>query len=710
MVVSHRPHPLKPLAVAIALLTPMAAIANDLALPATHVRSTAEARYKADTANVASKGALKLREIPESVSVLTRQQMDDQGMVSMDEALEQITGVNVIANDTLSHQYFARGYALGVMYDGIPSYNGMTPSHHFDLALYERLEVLRGPAGLMRGVGEPGGSVNLVKKKPKDAFALSWKASAGSWNNYRTEADITGPLSEDGRLRGRLVAARQDQHYFYDHTSSDKSVGMAALDYDLSDNTLLSLSYSHQEQDVVAPWSGLPASSLADARGYFPLLDVSRSTFNAPTWGGMGYDTREIAAALEHQFDNGWTAKVAINNRLQNQNYKYAYTSSGLNPSTQRLSYSTFRGDYDYTRNGLDIYANGPFQLLNRTHQLTVGANIETYNSEGKSGRGPTFANVPFSEGAYLPEPEIAYTSGSENETTQHGVYSQGRFSLSDPLTLVLGARTTHFKNKSRNIAPAVATAWRDGAEADGEITPYGGLVYDLNRNVTLYTSYTDIFVPQTQLKAGGGVLDPRIGRQYEVGTKTAWFDERLAVSLAWFDLQDENRAYADPDFPTENYYLNAGKVQSRGWELEISGEPVEGLELMAGYTHLTTRFLKDRNNEGKTFSIQTPKQQFKLWGNYSFSKGALQGLSLGLGMLANSEVQSSRGWRDEVVNSGYAVFNGRIGYKINDNYSVSLLANNLLDRTYYASVGTPNIYNFYGEPRNFTLTLNATY
>lgn len=171
-------------------------------LPEIRISATADSGYKAALAGVASKVPLAPRQIANSVSVLTHQQIEDQNLISMPEALQQVTGINVIANDTASAQYYARGYGLGVMYDGVTSYNGMTPSHQFDLPLYERIEVLRGPAGLMRGVGEPGGVVNLVKKRPRKDFAFSWAAGAGSWDNYRLEGDLTGPLNQDGSLRG----------------------------------------------------------------------------------------------------------------------------------------------------------------------------------------------------------------------------------------------------------------------------------------------------------------------------------------------------------------------------------------------------------------------------------------------------------------------------------------------------------------------------
>lgn len=680
-------------------------------LPEVLVTADMERSYKPAKATIAGKVPLTPREIANSVSVLTCEQIEDQGLVTMQDALQQVTGINVIANDNSNAQYFARGYGLGVMYDGVTSYNGMTPSHQFDLPIYDRIEVLRGPAGLLRGVGEPGGVVNLVKKRPKDAFGFSWAAGAGSWDNFRLEGDITGPLNEDKSLRGRLVVAEENRGYFYDHTHGQKWLAMGALEYDLTPATTLALSFSAQDADVKAPSSGLPTSSTVDTNGHYKLLDVSRSTFNAPDWGKLLYHTEEVSLSAEHRFANKWVAKVSANHREWRQYYKYDYTSSPVNTTTNRVSYASMQGDYDYTRDGIDLFANGPFELFGRRHNLLIGFNAEVYKSSGKSGRGPNYSNVFFGDISTLTEPNIAYTSGSATETEQHGLYSQLRFSLADPLTLVLGGRTTSFINKTRNIAPSIETTWKDGAQSNNEFTPYAGILYDVTKDITLYGSYADIFVPQTQIKADGATLDPRIGQQYEIGSKGDFFDGKLAGSLAWFDIRDKNRAYADPAYPSSNFYLSAGEVESKGWELEVSGKPARGLDVMAGYTHLTTKYLTDRSSEGKSYSIQTPRNQFKLWSNYRFDNaGILSGFSLGLGMQAQSKAQSSRGWRDEVVNSGYAVFNGKIGYQIDKHYALSVVVNNLFDRKYYASVGTPNIYNFYGEPRNFMLTLRGTY
>lgn len=669
--------------------------------------------YNAPSASVGGKIALPPKEIPQSISVLTRQQMDDQDMVSITEAMKQTTGVNVIANDTLNNQYYVRGYGLGVMYDGVSSFNGMTPSHQFDLAAYEQIEVLRGPSGLLRGSGEPGGVVNFVKKRPKDQFAFSWEASTGSWHNNRLQGDLSGPLNADKTLRGRLVIADEDRQYFYDHTHGKKWLGMGVLEYLPTPDTTLSLSFTAEDQHVKAPWSGLPAytNRVDPNNGVYPLLNVAPSTFNMPDWGSSLYHTEETSAAIEHRFANQWLGKAQINHRSQRGNWKYPYTYSSIDPVSNRLQYRSLRGDNLYTRDGLDIYANGPLELFGRRHNLLLGFNSEVYDSTGKSATGPIINNVLWGDVSAVSEPALPYTSGSQSRTAQSGLYAQARLSLAEPLTLVLGGRSSTFSAKTRSISPSASSTWAQGAKADHQFTPYAALLFDLSPQIKLYGSYADIFVPQTQQKADGSTLDPRTGKQFELGTKAELFNGRLAASLAVFDIRDKNRAYADPAYPSANFYLNAGEIESKGWEAEASGRLLPGLDIIAGYTNLTTNYLSDRTNQGKTYSIASPRHQLKLWGNYHFAgNGPLAGVSAGLGILAQSETQSTRGWRDQLLEGGYAVVNGRIAYAIDKTYSLSLLVNNLFDRRYYETVGTPNNYNFYGEPRSFKLTLRATY
>lgn len=688
-----------------------AASAPTRQLPDLEVTAPAPAGYQAPRVTV-GKQPLAPRELPQSVSVITRRQMDDQDMHTMTEAMQQVTGMTVIANDTMNNQYWVRGYTPGVAYDGVSSYNGFTPSHQFDLAIYDRIEFLRGPAGLLRGSGEPGGVVNLVKKRALKDRAIDVEALVGSWNDRRLTGDVTSALNADQTLRGRVVVSQEERDYFYDHTHGRKLLAMGVLEWDADADTTLSISQTGQDQVVRAPWSGLPASSVAGADGHYALLDVPRNTFAVPDWGRMLYHTDETSAWAERRLGAGWTARLALNHRVQRQYYKYAFTSTGVDPTTQLVSYRSFQGDYDYTRDGADLTATGSLSLFGRTHSVLLGANVEKYLSSGVSGNGPNFANIVFGQVDAITEPTINYTAGSESSTHQEGLLAQVRWSATDALTVVTGVRTTTFRQWSRTIAPAAPTAWKDGARASNEPSFNLGLVYTLNPNWTLYASAADIFVPQTQLKLDGGTLDPRSGRQYEAGAKSEWLDGKLGASLAYFDLRDTGRAYADPASPTNtSYYLNAGKVQSKGWEAEVTGRPLPGLDLVAGYTYVDTHYLADPRNTGLVYAIATPKQQFKLWANQRFGTGsALQGWQLGMGVQANSAAQSSRGWRDEVVNGGWAILNARVAREISPRWTASLLVSNVLDRKYYATVGTPNIYNFYGEPRSLQLTLKGRF
>lgn len=683
-----------------------------LELPVVQVTGTAERSYKAPEATI-GKIPLAPREIPNSVSVLTREQMDDQGMTTMQEALGQVTGVLVTNNDTASTQYYARGYSLGVMYDGVPAYSGLTPSYQLDLSLYDRVEVLRGPAGLMQGVSEPAGVVNLVKKKPTKNAQTSWAATMGSYDNKRVEADINRPLNEDKTLRSRFVVMDEDRGYFYQHTHGKKWAALGALEYDLTPATTLSLSFASQDWDIKAPWSGLPTSSALNGAGQYILLDVSPSTFNVPDWGKQQTHIDEISASAEHRFDNSWTTKVSYNRRDVHEYFKYAYTTSAVNVTTNRLNYGSMKGEYDYAWQGLDVFANGPFSLGGRTHQALIGVNTETYEYSGRKGFGPNFNNVYFGNPGTIAEPAIAYTSGTENVTRQQGIYTQVRWSLADPLTWVVGARTTTFKNRYRNISPsATGLAWTDGAKANNEITPYTGVIYTPIKEVTLYASISDIFVPQTQRKADGTTLDPRTGTQKEIGIKGEFLDGKLGTSLAFFNLRDKNRAITDIAYPpAANFYLNAGEVESKGYEIEINGKPASGLDLSAGYTRLATKYLTDRNSQGQVFSFRSPTHQLKLWANYSFpAASTLAGLDLGAGVIAQSETQGTRGSAAKIADASYAVVNGRIGYRLDKTYSLNLQINNIFDRKYYASVGMNNTYNFFGEPRSFMLTLKGSY
>ncbi|SDH66216.1 outer-membrane receptor for ferric coprogen and ferric-rhodotorulic acid [Pseudomonas flavescens] len=670
--------------------------------------------YAAQRTTVASKLPVAPREIPQSVSVITRQRIEDQNLNTLEDALRQTPGVTVIPNDTAQSQYWSRGYGLNVSIDGVASTGGLSGAEQFDLAVYDRVEVLRGPSGVLQGSGDLGGTVNVVTKKPRAQFGLDGSISAGSWDNQRGELDITGPLDADGRLRGRFVGVGQDRDFFYDRTHQRKWVGHGVLELDLNDALTLSLAHTRQDNDIDVPFSGLPVSAPGGTAGR--LLDVSRATTPYPDWSYNRTHTRETVLAAEQRFANDWSLTAKLRYLSQDSEWKDAVPGAGgVDLSDHTFSY-VFLREYqgDSRRRAADLYASGPFRLLGREHQALIGYNQDDYRVRSSdtwgSNRSASSLVGSAASGLDLANPDLAEPSlvrnrGAERLTEQSGVYGQLRLRLLDPLTLVAGGRLSDYDYKSRSRSPSTPTAWSQGESSDDEFTPYGGLVYQPIPQASLYASYSDIFIPQNYEKAGGGTLAPRVGKQYEVGIKTAFFDEALNATLAAFRIRDENRPFEDPNAP--NYYIAAGEVESRGWELEVNGRPLPGWDISAGYTHLKTRYLKDDSNAG-LFSHSSPKHSLKLWSHYRFPGGALKGLALGAGVTASSAYGSDR-FASDRKQSGYALVSAVASYALNEHLTLALNGENLSDRTYYASLGN-NTYNTYGEPRHFTLSLRASY
>jgi len=664
--------------------------------------------YTSPAVTVASKTPVALKDIPNSVSVITRQQIEDQNFVTVGDALNQATGVNVFSNDTTQSQYYSRGFALESQNDGTPSAIQFSGYQQFDLDIYDRIEVFRGPAGLLQGSGAPAGTVNLVRKRARDTFGVSGYLSAGTWNNYRASVDVTGPLTANKALRGRAVLTGQDRDFYFDRAHARKWLGYGVLEYDITPRTTISTSLTYQDSKDPS-FTGPPAWTNG---GY---TNAPRNMNPFPDWGRYLWTSQEITAKVEHTFENKWVATARFSKKDQNFFFKDAYPTTGVDPATLTATYARREYDYDYEQYLGDVYASGPFKLLGRSHNLLVGFNYGSWETTGKGARlSPDLTGVNvFNQGSNITtEPTIPYTTGSNSKTVQKGYYSQLRFKILDPLTLVVGGRFTDYDNKSRSVPPSASTNWKQGAKADTEFTLQGGLVYDVTKNITAYFSYSDIFVPQSNLKFTGEAIDPRTGRQYEIGTKGEFFDKQLNANIAAFLIRDQNRALNDPDHPT--FSVNGGEYESKGLEGEIAGSPLPGWDLSAGYTYLLTEILRASSGQGQAISYWYPKHSFKLWSKYSFSGGILDGLSAGGGIRAYSKSETSTLPTVAVPNlriqDAYAVVDLLVGYQFNKNLSGTLNVNNLLDEEYRTRIGGLNTYNTYGDPRSITVTLRSNF
>jgi outer membrane receptor for ferric coprogen and ferric-rhodotorulic acid len=620
-------------------------------------------------------------------------------MFQLEDAMRRTTGMLILNNDQGRSSIFTRGYELDTtLVDWLSAPLSSIYGTQLDLAVVDRVEVLRGPAGLFAGTGSPGGIVNLARKRGPEAFSGGAAATVGSWDFYRAEAEIGGPLVESGKVRARLVGAYQDRENFVDVNENQVGVVYGSSEFDLTDSTTLSVGALNQERDIL-PFNGLPTYTTGE------LLDLDRSTFIGADWNRFDNRTSEGFVELAHAFDNGATASLGSRYTDRFVDFKYAYAGSAVTPGVDTTNLVAIERKYWEESLALDAHFNQPFKLFGLEQSVLVGADYRRYEQTTLQGSAAAFATVNvFDPTSDVPEPTITLNGQTEVVPEQYGAYGQARLSAWEPLTLVAGGRFTWYDAETHNLLSGSKTS---DVEVDNEFTPYVGLVLDVTDNVSAYASYTDIFVPQTQLDASGQPLKPRIGDQYEIGVKADFFDERLSMSLAAFRLRDENRALATA---VPNEFVAAGEVEVQGVEAEIGGTVLPGWEIYAGYAYTDTEYLKaTAAQQGTAFSTFTPTHNFNLWTKYAFQDGPLEGFHVAGGGRAVSSFYNLSG-PTKIKQDGYQVVDLQVGYEIVENVNATLTVNNVFDEEYYTRVGGTSVFNFYGEPRSVWFKLGASF
>ncbi|WP_231755242.1 TonB-dependent receptor [Bordetella sp. N] len=652
------------------------------------------------------KGGQTLKEIPQSASVVTRKQLDDQNLNNLSDAMRNVTGITV---ETLSSggnisNFISRGYALDtIMVDGISMPAGAgNLSTGFDLAIYDRIEVLRGPSGLYQGSGEPGGSINLVRKRPLDKFGFSAQTTVGSWDYYRAVTDLSTPFDEAGKVRGRFIAAYEHRGSFIDRVDAEHPTLYGVIEADLTPATTLTAGITWQ-RDHSRPSFGLPA--YADGS----LLDVKRSTNVSAQWNRLTEETTETFANLEHRLANGGAIKASVFHRdTDTPTRLMTWANSAVDPATGDTSVIGWSYRNHWQTTGTDVNLNLPFTAFGREHSVLVGADY-TYTRKAFSyGGGTTYATNIYDPVRNMPDPDFDRVNGNESRTSQLGLYTRFNFQVMDKLKWIAGSRLSWWRNDARNNNTYFDDFSQNTDRVSAHITPYTGLIYDLTPELSAYASYTSIFQPQTDTTAQGSTLKPRTGKQYEIGLKGEYLDGRLNTHAALFRMEDRNRAMADPDDPM--FSVAAGKVRSEGFETEISGSPLPGWDLVAGYAYTHTKYLDaDVGSQGTSFSSITPRHTFNLWTKYAFSQESLRGFSVGAGVRVNSgfyEEENDTRWNQGT----YTVVSAQVGYRYNRHLDTTLTVNNLFDRKYYEKLGGASRQNYYGAPRSVMLNVRYQY
>ncbi|MGC3987620.1 MAG: TonB-dependent siderophore receptor [Pseudorhodoferax sp.] len=677
-----------------------------------------------------------LKDIPQSVTVLTRQLIDDQQLGSLNELMEQAPGIVVVKDSNAYQAFYARGFRIdNYQVDGAGVSYGAVFRPDFDLAIYDRVEVLRGAEGLFSAAGEPSGTVNLVRKRPTAAFQGRASVSTGSWSNHRAEIDLGGPLAWDGRLRGRLVAAHQDRDFFYKPSDQKKSVLYGVLETDLGPATLLTAGLGYQRQQGVHWTYGLPTYTDGGDIG------LPRSRALTTDWARKEQTNKELFVTLEHAVNADWTAKLNLMRQEFDEESLGFTVAGGVNRSTRAFAFAN--GSYQTSGNHadtVDASMAGGFDLWGRRHQLVAGADwrrseaiqLNRYTSIS-TYPGTTTLDTDFSGGAFA-RPDVLGLRGGWPHFggTQKGVYAKLQLQASDALRVILGGRYGSYAHDEPSVSYDVDGVQTDASDYrysdSGIFTPYAGLVYDLGSDWAAYASLTEIYKPQSNYRQGpperSTPLDPVKGRNAELGVKGTLFGGALNASVALYRIERTGEAAEDLSYPytpgdlgSACCYVAQGKIVSQGLDAEVSGQAARGWQVFAGYT-----YNQNRNKvTNEVFHAITPRHMVKLWTTYELP-GELSAWKLGGGVNFQSRqanqgmdwvYDAATGWDQAafaIRQGGYAVFNASVQYRIARDWTLALNARNLFDKHYYQTLGTPRGGNWYGEPRSVALTLRGSF
>ena len=662
--------------------------------------------YTTRAMGTASKLTLSARETPQSVGVVTRQQLDDRGFQSLDEAVQDATGITTrqIGGGERT-QFFSRGFAVNnFMLDGVPVAFDQDTMGLATMAMVDHVEVLRGAAGIVTGTGNPSGTINLVRKRPGATPQVLVNASAGSWDNYRAELDAGGALNASGSVRGRAVLAAQDSDTFKKAYRHERRLAYGTLDIDLAPGTVLSVgAYASREDNPGADWNGLPTRRDGS---FYPF---SRSARMTPDWAYWNKDNRSAFAELDHQLAGGWRTRVTAR-ALET---KMAMLGTYLYPLEDSSNFGQGVGKYAYkkTQLSVDAYASGPFRLFGRTHELVVGGSYRRSRENDGPGGWPADYNVTVDpltwNSSTVPQPAIDYLWSRKGKQAETGLYATARLQLADPLTAMLGARVDSWHYRMH----LTSGTWQDdsGYEVRREVTPYAGLVYQLDARHSAYASWTSVFQPQNYQAAGGALLDPVTGSNAEAGVKGEYFGGALTASAALFQIEQKNLPLQLAQQTCRNQatscYRQAGEVRSRGAEFELAGALSRDWQVLAGYTWNTSDYVHDADagQAGARYDTQTPRHLFKLSTSYRLP-GELSRWKLG-GSLRTRSAISNTVSGVTVRQGGMSLLDLMASWQASRQLSLQLNVYNVFDKYYYQAVGSTQDNNHFGAPVNVLLS-----
>jgi len=653
------------------------------------------------TNSTATKTPMSIRETPQAISVVTDESIQARFAQDTLSAVELSSGVSpgstapgAFGGRGFRGDRFAmRGQEGSVRSDGF-AFGGSLSS--FDPAVFERIEVVKGPAGFY-GQGSLGGFINLVRKKPKDKFAASVSAQGGSFDTYRLDVDVTGPLNDSRSLTGRLDAGYNDAGSFVHGVETQTRLIAPSIEAKIGERTRVLLQLWSQGTDYV-PNPGIPTRLQGNR---LEPAHVPRSFFfGVPSKQKSTEEILDAIVQVDHNLSDRWLASLLFqrgtdDTKLIFDNYGFDFGAGDtyMYANTQQVKQDRWAGE---------LRLAGSFDAFGREHQVLFGLERNRLENDYKGrytylGRANLYAGN-FADAGVGTDDNLKPYANALTTTSSKAVYAQTVLSVAERTRLLISARYDWVDSDRDDRFREV----RSG-QSDHALTRRIGLSHDFTDHVTAYAVWAQSFTPVSGMSRSGGLLKPETGNGYEAGLKTEWLDGQLDATLSVYQQDLTNRPLNDPNNgPGQDFSISAGLHRTRGIEAEINGSPLPGLALGLAATWMTNEFLDRRDPNFGLANDDSIGHQFSANASYELQSGALEGLRFGATLVSYGDrAYIGRRGIGQVYADGYERLDLSVGYNGFRNMEFSLHVRNVLDETYLERAsGTLIFNNFYGAPR----------
>ncbi|WP_095127177.1 TonB-dependent siderophore receptor [Pseudomonas sp. Irchel s3h14] len=668
--------------------------------------------YLATRTAAGTKTDTALVEAPRSISIATREQMDDRNVHSLDDAVRYMPGITASSygSDTRADWLRVRGFEPTQFLDGLPLPKGVYANPKQETWNLDRLALLRGPASSVYGQTPPGGLLDMVSRRPSAESSSEIQVQYGSDNHRQINFASTGKIDDEGQFLYGLSGVVRDSGTQIDHVDNKRYNIAPSLTWNIDEDTKFTLLTQFTRDDTGITSQFLPVQG---TKIHSPLGKISHhKNLGDPDWEFYDRTYYALGYAFEHRLNDVWQFKQNL--RYTKSDLSFQALTPGAYPFTQvdadgNVGRSSTSVDEDISQFAVDNNFQGDFATGDIRHTLLIGLDHQRTNTNYTSIFGDgltTNVNNPIYGQPIVRPPRSAAFYDYNQKTYQTGLYVQDQMAL-DQWRLTLGGREDWVHTGTRFFNKGDAT----NTERDKNFSGNAAISYVFDNGIVPYLSYAESFQPTSNATASPtDSFKPTEGKQWELGIKYQPPGSSTLLTAAVYDLTQKNVSVTTTNSDNVSVTSQTGEVKVKGLELEAVSDVTENLKVIAAYT-LAKSEVQKGDFKGNRLQLM-PNQQASLWADYTWHNGVLDGFGIGAGARYTGNTYGDQGNTSLGKADAYTVFDAAVHYDLGrlDNSlkgaSLALNATNLFDKDYISTCDS--FYCYYGDQRS--VVASATY